>query len=62
VPGCGLVRDFPRGAEIRTEISCKYTRASLDAMLVGSGLVLERWYTDEAPLFALALLRRETVV
>jgi L-histidine N-alpha-methyltransferase len=46
------------GGEIRTELSCKYTRASLDARLAGSGLVLERWITDAEGLFASALLRR----
>jgi L-histidine Nalpha-methyltransferase len=61
VPACGLDLPFAGGAEIRTEISCKYTRASLDAMLAGSGLVQERWYTDEGNLFGLALLRRQAV-
>jgi L-histidine N-alpha-methyltransferase len=61
VPASGLDIEFARGAEIRTEISCKYTRASFEAMLAESGLVQERWYTDEGSLFALALLRRESV-
>jgi L-histidine Nalpha-methyltransferase len=58
IPGCELSLAFARGDEIRTEISCKYTRTSFEAMLRTSGLVLERWYTDEDGLFALALLRR----
>ncbi len=61
VPASGLDLEFARGAEIRTEISCKYTRGSFEGMLAGSGLVRERWYTDERNFFALALLRRETV-
>jgi L-histidine N-alpha-methyltransferase len=48
------------GDEIRTEISCKYTRASVKRLLAGSGLVLERWDTDPDALFALALLRPGT--
>jgi L-histidine Nalpha-methyltransferase len=46
------------GGEIRTELSCKYTRSSLEARLAGSGLALERWITDPAELFASVLLRR----
>ncbi len=59
VPAAGVVREFARGDEIRTEISCKYTRGTLEAMLAGSALSLERWFTDAESLFALALLRRE---
>jgi L-histidine N-alpha-methyltransferase len=47
------------GDEIRTEISCKYTRATVARLLAGSGLRLERWDTDPEGLFALALLRPE---
>jgi L-histidine N-alpha-methyltransferase len=46
------------GDEIRTEISCKYTRASLEQRLNGSRLRLERWFSDPEELFAVALLRR----
>lgn len=49
---------FARGDEIRTELSCKYSRRSLLLRLLGTGLVLRRWYTDPARLFALALLSR----
>ena len=58
--GRGSCAQFARGAEIRTEISCKYTRESIEALLGGSGLVIERWFTDAESLFALALLRRES--
>ena len=47
-----------RGDEIRTEISCKYTRAGLEGRLGGTGLRLEAWLSDPERLFALALLRR----
>jgi L-histidine Nalpha-methyltransferase len=59
VSGAGFAQEFARGAEIRTEISCKYTRESIEALIRGSGLVVERWYTDPERLFALTLLRRE---
>jgi L-histidine N-alpha-methyltransferase len=59
VPGAGFVGEFARGDEIRTEISCKYTRSAFEGLLAGSGLTLERWFTDGESLFALALLRRE---
>jgi L-histidine N-alpha-methyltransferase len=49
------------GSEIRTEISCKYTRRSFAALLPGTGFALADWHTDERGLFALALLRREAV-
>ena len=45
------------GAEIRTEISCKFTRSSLDRRVHGTGLVRDGWWTDDEELFALALLR-----
>jgi L-histidine N-alpha-methyltransferase len=58
IPRPRLDLRFRRGDEIRTEISCKYTRASLEGKLPGTGLVLDRWFTDAAGLFALALLGR----
>jgi L-histidine N-alpha-methyltransferase len=45
------------GAEIRTEISCKYTRESLAARARGTGLRVAEWFSDSEGLFALALLR-----
>jgi L-histidine N-alpha-methyltransferase len=59
VAACGLERRFRKGDEIRTEISCKYTRRSLESKLGGTGLRLERWLSDPEQLFALALLVRE---
>jgi L-histidine N-alpha-methyltransferase len=58
IPRAGLSLRLARGDEIRTEISCKYTRESLQAKLSGSGLVLSEWYSDPERLFALALLQR----
>jgi L-histidine N-alpha-methyltransferase len=58
IPGAGLTLSLRAGDEIRTELSCKYTRESFAARLRGTGLVLERWITDPERLFASALLRR----
>jgi L-histidine N-alpha-methyltransferase len=58
VPPAGLDLAYRAGDEIRTEISCKYTRASLELRMRGTGLALERWHTDPEELFALTLLRR----
>jgi len=58
VPRAGLKLVFEAGDEIRTELSCKYTRRSLLRRLGGSGLELRRWYSDQERLFALALLVR----
>ena len=58
IPPAELTLRFEAGDEIRTELSCKYTRESFAAHLPGSGLALERWTTDPERLFASALLRR----
>jgi L-histidine N-alpha-methyltransferase len=59
--GAGLERTFEKGDEIRTEVSCKYTRESLQALLPGTGLFLVDWLTDEEGLFAVAVMRRDAV-
>jgi L-histidine N-alpha-methyltransferase len=46
---------FERGEEIRTEISCKFTRAGLEREFAAAGLDLISLYTDEQDLFALSL-------
>lgn len=48
---------FGVGREIRTELSCKFTRPSFVGALDGTGLALDRWFTDSDELFALALVR-----
>jgi L-histidine N-alpha-methyltransferase len=58
IPRAAVSRRFARGDEIRTELSCKFTRPRLAGMLPGTGLALERWETDARGDFALALLRR----
>jgi L-histidine N-alpha-methyltransferase len=47
--------DFEAGEEMRTEISCKFTRESLAREYKAAGLELIAWYTDAEGLFALSL-------
>jgi L-histidine N-alpha-methyltransferase len=47
-----------RGEEVRTELSCKYTREGWLTRCRGTGLALAGWFTDPENLFALALLRK----
>ena len=49
--------DLARGERIMTEISRKFTPASIADTLCQSGLALEEWITDERETFALAALR-----
>ena len=56
IPALELDIDLHKGSELRTEVSCKFTRASLSS--VAGGLSLAGWYTDPDDLFALALFRR----
>jgi len=48
---------FDPGEELHTEISCKFRREVVAQCFKDSGLVLERWLTDEPGDFALALGR-----
>lgn len=54
LPGAGTFR-FAAGESIRTEISAKHDRGSVDAMFAAAGLVVERWETDADGLYALVL-------
>jgi L-histidine N-alpha-methyltransferase len=47
--------DFEAGEEMRTEISCKFTRESLVREYRDADLELVAWYTDPDALFALSL-------
>jgi L-histidine N-alpha-methyltransferase len=49
---------FERGETIRTEISRKWTRASVEDLLDRTGLALEEWITDERARFSLSLVKR----
>lgn len=46
---------FDAGEELRTEISAKFHRTTVEAEFAAAGLALERWLTDDAGDFALAL-------
>ena len=54
IPGVGEVR-VEAGESIRTEISCKHDRASVEAMLTAAGMRLTEWETDAAGLYAILL-------
>lgn len=56
-PSAALDFTFERGDEIRTEISCKFTRESVEARASAAGLRLDLWLTDPEDLFALGLFR-----
>ena len=50
--------DFAAGEEMRTEISCKFTRDSVEGMYADAGLELAEWHPDERGWFAVSLARR----
>ncbi len=54
LPGAGTFR-FAAGESIRTEISAKHDRASVEALFAAADLVVERWETDADGLYALTL-------
>ena len=54
VPGVGRVA-FAAGESIRTEISCKYDRASVAELFDETGLRLALWRSDPEELFALVV-------
>ena len=57
MPGDERLLQLARGAEIRTEISCKYTLQSFSTILTEPGLELDRWWRDAQGDFALALVK-----
>ena len=54
LPG-GATFAFAAGESIRTEISAKHDRASVDALFAAAGLAAERWETDADGRYALTL-------
>lgn len=54
IPGVGAFA-FAQGESMRTEISCKYDRPSVEALFDAAGLRLETWLTDPQERFALVL-------
>jgi L-histidine N-alpha-methyltransferase len=55
--GIGMTVDFEPGEEIRTEISCKFTRPALERIYATAGLEMTGWFTDPGRDFALSLAR-----
>lgn len=47
--------DFSAGAHLRTEISCKYDRPTIDSLFRTAGLIVDRWITDPSDFYALVL-------
>jgi L-histidine N-alpha-methyltransferase len=50
--------EFAAGEEMRTEISCKFTRERLEGIYTDAGLELSGWFTDTAGDYALSLAQR----
>jgi L-histidine N-alpha-methyltransferase len=48
------------GESIRTEISCKYDRPTVERLFRDAGLALEQWVTDADGRYALATARSAT--
>ena len=46
---------YAAGEEMRTELSCKFTREQVDSELAAAGFRLERWWLDSESRFALSL-------
>lgn len=53
----GMTIELAGGEEIRTEISCKFTRPRLQRIYAQSGLEMTGWFTDPSGDFALSLAR-----
>jgi L-histidine Nalpha-methyltransferase len=59
IPEIGKI-SFLKGETIRTELSYKYDRATLEDILGAAGLSMERWMPADDGSFALALARVES--
>jgi L-histidine N-alpha-methyltransferase len=59
IPEIGEIR-FREGESIRTELSYKYDRPTLEDILGAAGLVMEKWTPADDGSFALALARVES--
>ncbi|HEX5041590.1 MAG TPA: L-histidine N(alpha)-methyltransferase [Candidatus Polarisedimenticolaceae bacterium] len=58
IASLGLTLSLRKGERLRTEVSCKYTRRSLQRLLGRAGLTIQRWMPAEDGSFALALIAR----
>lgn len=54
----GLHIHLKQGEEIRTEISTKYDRPLVEALLAASGFAMVKWYSDPDSLIGLALAKK----
>jgi L-histidine Nalpha-methyltransferase len=54
IPGAGTIT-FGKGETIRTEISTKYTRHTIEEMFGAAGLEIETWTTDASGWYALVI-------
>jgi L-histidine Nalpha-methyltransferase len=54
VPGLSEVA-IGEGETIRTELSCKYDRATLEELLERAGLRIVRWCTDASHRYSMLL-------
>lgn len=57
VKGLDLDVSFQAGEQMRTEISCKFSRETIAALLGEAGFTIEQFWTDEAGDFSLTLAR-----
>ncbi|WP_370112364.1 L-histidine N(alpha)-methyltransferase [Streptacidiphilus sp. MAP12-33] len=55
IPALDLSVEFATDEHLRTEISCKFRRASLTEELATGGFTVRHWWTDDAERFALLL-------
>ena len=59
-PALGLEVGFGAAEEMRTEISCKFTRHRLEGIFAAAGLRMAGWFSDPAHDYALSLARPAT--
>ena len=59
IPELGLNLYLHEGEEILTEISTKYTRHQVEALLTGAGFSPVEWYSDSNHLHGLALAKKQ---
>ena len=57
LPAIDLTVAFEEGEEMRTEVSCKFSRGSVEAMYADAGFELVEWHTDEREWFAVSVAR-----
>lgn len=53
----GAAIDLPKGASIRTEVSCKYDEASVRELCGRASLTLEEWFLHPEGIYAVAAAR-----